>query len=236
MEQKINRKQIILIAVISLSVLIGLIIGGKVLADKQEQKKKDDIRAAYTAEIDAKIDAYLSRSESEKSYEQREFGIYDVAVEVTDIYEDDTENRYVICVAAYVQTRNTALDDTDRSLISYDIKDGILRLAKSNGMAGNFTLAGQKCTYRPSGDVDGNTVSLYDEQVTVYINQQAGHAPETTTVELEDDKDAVKCQVCGSKYKKGSENAKSINRTNMCSSCYRNYKTLSDALDEMPVD
>ena len=236
MEQKISKKSIIIIAVVSLVLLVGLIFGAKILADKQEQKKAETIKAEYTERIDAKIDAYLSRSFEDQSYEQREFGIEDVSVEVKDIVCEKESNLYIIHVAAYVQTRTTALDDTDRSLISHDIKNGVLRLAEKNGLSGKFTVAGYKCCYQPSGSIDGNTVSLYDEQITVYINEQTGHVPETTTVELDDDKDAVKCQVCGNKYKKGSDNAKSINRTNMCSSCYKNYKTLSDAMDEMPVD
>lgn len=236
MEQTLSKKQIILIAAISLVILAGLIISGIIFANQQEQKKADDIRAAYTEQIDAKIAAYLNCSESEKSYEQREFGIYDVSVEVNGIVKEKTENQYVINAAVSVQTHITALDETDRSLISHDVKNRVLRLAEKNGLAGDFTLAGQKCTYTPSGSVDGNTVSLYGEQITVYINGQGSHTPETTTMELDNDKDTVQCQVCGNKYKKDSDNAKSINRTNMCSSCYNNYKTLSDALDEAPVN
>ena len=236
MEQKINKKLIILIAVISLVLLAGLIFGAKVLVDKQEQQKIETIKAEYTELIDAKIDAYLSRSFEDQSYDQREFGIEDVSVEVKDIVYEKEKNLYIINVAAYVQTGVTALDDTELSLISYDIQYGVLRLAEKNGLAGNFTVAGYRCSYQPSSSIDGNTVSRSDALITVYVNNQVGSAPETTTIKLDDDKDAVKCESCGNKYKKGSENAKSIARTNMCSSCYTNFKSMSDALNEMPIE
>ena len=38
------------------------------------------------------------------------------------------------------------------------------------------------------------------------------------------DDNTVKCPVCGRTFKKGTSNAKSIRRTNMCENCYKNYK------------
>ena len=235
MDMKINKKQIILVAVIAVVLLAGLIIGGKVLVDQQEQKKIDAIHAAYTEAIDANISAYLNRSESEQSYEQREFCINDVAVEVNDIYFEKDSKKYIISVSTYVQTAVTTLDETDLSLISHDVSNSVLRLAKKNGLSGNFTLAGNQCCYRASGSISGNTVALHDPLITVYVNEQVGSTAETTIVELDDDKDTVKCASCGNKYKEGSDNAKSIDRTNMCKSCYDSYKTMSDALNELPV-
>ncbi len=46
----------------------------------------------------------------------------------------------------------------------------------------------------------------------------------------------VTCQSCGRSFQKGSDNAKSINRTNMCSNCYNNFKKATDALKELPVN
>lgn len=50
------------------------------------------------------------------------------------------------------------------------------------------------------------------------------------------DKDLIQCQVCNKEYKQGSENAKSIRKTNMCIQCYQNYKNASDYLKELPVN
>ena len=44
------------------------------------------------------------------------------------------------------------------------------------------------------------------------------------------------CQVCDREFQKGSENAKSIRKTNMCTQCYQNYKNASDYLNELPIN
>ena len=54
--------------------------------------------------------------------------------------------------------------------------------------------------------------------------------------EIKNSIDGVKCQSCGRRYQKDSNNAKSISRTNMCTDCYNEYKNVSDALKEVPLD
>ena len=81
-----NKKQIILTTVITVVVIIGLIIGGKILADQQTQKKIDAIHAAYTEAIETNISAYLGRSESEMSIDQKMYDITDVTFEVDGIF------------------------------------------------------------------------------------------------------------------------------------------------------
>lgn len=44
------------------------------------------------------------------------------------------------------------------------------------------------------------------------------------------------CGVCDRSFQAGSENAKSISRRRMCTTCYSNYKYASDALKELPID
>lgn len=46
--------------------------------------------------------------------------------------------------------------------------------------------------------------------------------------------DNIECKVCHREFKKGSENAKSIKKTNMCSHCYKNFKDASDVINELP--
>ena len=45
----------------------------------------------------------------------------------------------------------------------------------------------------------------------------------------------VECKSCHRSFQKGSENAKSINRTNMCTDCYNSFKALDHWKKEQPV-
>lgn len=46
----------------------------------------------------------------------------------------------------------------------------------------------------------------------------------------------VTCKSCDREYKKGSDNAKSIARSGMCTNCYNNYKSMQNFLDEQPLN
>ena len=50
------------------------------------------------------------------------------------------------------------------------------------------------------------------------------------------DSDTVTCEFCGRSFRSGTENAESILRTNLCSNCYSNFRSVQDALNEMPRD
>lgn len=43
---------------------------------------------------------------------------------------------------------------------------------------------------------------------------------------------SVECKICHREFREGSENAKSISWNNMCTQCYKNYKTAR----EIPVN
>ncbi|MBP3620103.1 MAG: hypothetical protein J6J24_05560 [Clostridia bacterium] len=64
------------------------------------------------------------------------------------------------------------------------------------------------------------------------------HFERTTSIQgnLSNQSDNVECQVCNREFQAGSENAKSIRKTNMCSQCYKNYKGASGAMKELPQD
>ena len=49
------------------------------------------------------------------------------------------------------------------------------------------------------------------------------------------DKNTVECKSCHRKFNKGSDNAKSISRTNMCTNCYKNFDAAQKYLKEQPV-
>lgn len=48
--------------------------------------------------------------------------------------------------------------------------------------------------------------------------------------------ETVYCDSCHNYYRVGSQNAKSIRNTGMCTSCYENFRYVYDALNEMPVN
>ncbi len=230
MNQKPNKKLLIIAAsIISIILIVGLIFGIKALTKMQEQKIIETIEAEFSSIIDANITAFLSRSESEQTFDQRIYGIDNVTYEITNIYKDNDE--YVISVAVYVTSPYTKLNETVSSSISYAILQNIFAMDKKTGISADFRIAGYPCTYRPAFS-DGVS---HDSRITVYVNEFTGRTPEDREVDVSTDKDAVKCQVCKKQYKKGSNNAKSINRTNMCSSCYANYKSMSGALNETPI-
>ena len=230
MSKKSNKKTLIFATgIISIILIVGLVFGIKALNKMQEQKAIETISAEFSNIIDANISAFLSRDESKQTFDQRVYGIDSVTYEITNIYKDNDE--YVISVDVYVTTPYSKLNDAVTSSISHGILQNIFSMDKKTGISGDFRIAGYQCTYRPAFR-DGVS---HDERITVYVNDFTGRTPEDREVEVSTDKDAVKCQVCKKQYKKGSNNAKSINRTNMCSSCYANYKSMSDALNELPI-
>ena len=66
--------------------------------------------------------------------------------------------------------------------------------------------------------------------ILCYVNIADSGSSSTTKNEK------IICHVCDREFQKGSENAKSIRKTNMCSQCYKNYKNASDYLKELPVN
>lgn len=66
---------------------------------------------------------------------------------------------------------------------------------------------------------------------SIYMAATGGAFKSNNTGEV-----TVKCESCEHSFKKGSENARSIARTHMCTKCYNSYKELSDWLNEQPVD
>ena len=63
------------------------------------------------------------------------------------------------------------------------------------------------------------------------INPDYGTFDTTVT----DSSSNVECKSCHRSFQKGSENAKSINRTNMCTDCYNSFKALDHWKKEQPV-
>lgn len=83
-----------------------------------------------------------------------------------------------------------------------------------------------------------HTKKEYFDSVRVIVNGLDAYSGLDYHRELMGDRDetGVKCKSCGTSYQKGSANAKSISRTNMCEKCYNGYKSNSDALKNQPLD
>lgn len=65
---------------------------------------------------------------------------------------------------------------------------------------------------------------------TIYSEYDMFHPTVTA-----DSSSNVECKSCHRSFQKGSENAKSINRTNMCTDCYNSFKALDHWKKEQPV-
>lgn len=65
---------------------------------------------------------------------------------------------------------------------------------------------------------------------TIYSDYDMFHPTVTA-----DSSSNVECKSCHRSFQKGSENAKSINRTNMCTDCYNSFKALDHLKKEQPV-
>ena len=84
-----------------------------------------------------------------------------------------------------------------------------------------------------------HTKEDYEDSVRVSVNGKSAYSGlddfKENVGDPDEIKNSVKCKSCGIRYQKGSDNARSISRTNMCKKCYDSYKSVSDALKEFPL-
>ena len=81
----------------------------------------------------------------------------------------------------------------------------------------------EKLTFIISRDIKLNGYTIYSDYDMFH--------PTVTA----DSSSNVECKSCHKSFQKGSENAKSINRTNMCTDCYNSFKALDHWKKEQPV-
>ena len=81
----------------------------------------------------------------------------------------------------------------------------------------------EKLTFIISRDIKLNGYTIYSDYDMFH--------PTVTA----DSSSNVECKSCHRSFQKGSENAKSINRTNMCTDCYNSFKALDHWKKEQPV-
>lgn len=210
-----NKNKILLcIVIIALAIVAIVAVSNSI--------KTKTIKEEYSKAIDAKIEEYLSGDDKPQA---DEMGLTDISYELTKIEKDDGNN--LLSVSIYITTDGRADWETAQSLLAYEVEQECFGL--SEGGSSDFYLGKYRCSYRAGSWHD----YAFHELITTYVDGKKIHYPEI--IDTSSSKDTSKCQVCGKKFNKGSDNAKSISRTNMCSSCYSNFKWTQDAIKEMPV-
>ena len=225
MTKKISTKGIVLIAIIA---VISIII---VCNNIKQNNIKKEIIEEYSTLMDERLEAFLSSTKtsyfdfSPSEYNSK-LGLTDISYEISRIKKED--DKYVLYLDIFLtcQSNNS---ENENSLLAYDVEEEFEHLLWDM----DDEICGYECSYASYKDLD----YYGEEMITVYINDEKIIYPQARDTDKY--KDTTKCQVCGKRYNDGSQNASSIARTNMCSSCYNNYKAKQNAIDklnELPVD
>lgn len=224
MTKKISTKGIVLIAIIA---VISIII---VCNNAKQNNIKKEIIEEYTTLMDERLETFLSSTKSSylgfspSEYDSK-LGLSDISYEISRIKKEDDE--YVLYLDVFL-TCESQNSENENSLLAHDVE-----FEFQDFLWNAEEICGYECSYSSSKGLDYYGVDM----ITVYINNEKILSPQSRDTDKY--KDTTKCQVCGKRYNNGSENASSIARTNMCSSCYKNYKTTQNAIDklnELPVD
>lgn len=214
-----KKKKIIPIVIVAIVVVIISVV---VISNVAESNKIQKLKEEYTALLDERMAGV---------YEDKdciEYQLSDISYSVTNL-EKTGSGTYTVSVVIDCKSNDPELWSATESLLAYAVEEYVPGGFNDNVKAST----GDTITLRNNNYKD----SYYGENmVTVNVNGKHVHGPEAHDYSNSGDKDTVTCKSCGRKFQKGSENAKSIRRTNMCTNCYNNFKNANDALKEMPVD
>lgn len=227
MVKKISTKGFVLIAIIA---IISIVI---VCNNVKQNNIKKEIIEEYSSLMDERLETFLSSTKSNylglsPSEYDSELGLTDISYEISRVKKEDDE--YVLYLDVFL-TCESQNSENENSLMAmaHDVEYEFLELLWDT----DDEICGYECSYASHKDLD----YYGEDMITVYINNEKILYPQSRDTDKYED--TTKCQVCGKRYNNGSENASSIARTNMCSSCYKNYKTTQNAIDklnELPVD
>ena len=213
-----KKKTVPLIMAVVVAVIILVVVSSNIAESNKIQKLKNE----YIALLDEKMAGVYEDEEC------IEYQLSNISYSVTNL-EKTGGGKYTVSVVVDCTSDDPELWSATESLLAYAVEE-----------------------YVPGGyndDVEastGDVITLYNNNykdsyfgqymVTVNVNGKCVHKPETRDYSNSGDKDMVTCKSCGRKFQKGSENAKSIRNTNMCTNCYNNYKNAIDAFKELPVN
>lgn len=217
---KKSKKAVILIAVVAI-VAISILIGYGI----SESNAQKAIRGGFLNTFDERIAKLLDEAQnSETDSYAYQLGLKEVNCEIKKIDKED--DIYVLILGIDCICENTEADEVQKSLLAYDAE-------KCFSIFDDFHIGKHLCRFY----YKNNAQLAYEPLVYTYVNGELLHEP--TIRDPIKIKDTVKCEVCGDRYNKGSENAKSIAMTSMCEDCYANFLWLQDAknaIDNLPVD
>lgn len=225
MTKKISTKGVVLIAIIA---IISIVI---VCNNVKQNNIKKEIIEEYSTLMDERLETFLSSTKpsylgfSPSEYD-RELGLTDISYEISRINKEDDEYVLYLDIFLTCQSNNS---ENENSLMAHDVKFAFEELL--------WDMDDEICGYECSYSSYKNLEYYGEDMITVYVNNEKILYPQSRNTDKYED--TTKCQVCGKRYNKGSQNASSIARTNMCLSCYKNYKTTQNAIDklnELPVD
>ena len=239
-KKKISTKWLILIAIV---VIIAIVFVGNNV--KQNNIKKE-IVAGYSEIIDEVLEEYLSGTGTDRWGNVREneyatkLGLEEINYEIVEItteeglYGGSHDDTYVLNVDIQLSCSRSGSTEEKAELA----KEVFWTFYDVQNITSGIEIGDYECSYYPTEDPEYS----YEDLITVSINGEKIIYPESHEPDNKDNskyKDTIKCEVCGKRYNKGSDNASSIARTNMCTSCYKDFKATKDAIDalnELPVD
>ena len=214
-----NKKKIS-IPVIIVAIIVG-VAAIVVFNNIAEKNKLETLRQEYTAELEERMAGVYDDKDC------IEYQLSDISYTVTNI-EKAGDHTYTVSVVVDCTSTDPELWSATKSLLAYAVED--------------YVPGGYNDKFKAS---TGDTVTLRNENykdsyfgesmLTVNVNGEHVDGPEAHDYSSSSSKDTVKCKSCGREFKKGSDNARSISRTNMCTNCYNNYQSMSDYLNEQPV-
>lgn len=224
--KKLSGKIIALIVVLAVILIIGFIVVGK---NVSRNKAVEEIEAAFPALVDDKIAAFLEENKDNTSENYAaDYVLLRLDYEIQNItYED---GRYTIWLDIFADCKPSLEWEQAgtrlkwEKVIEYlvgDVEDCFIIGERTDNY---FDVAGYRCSYElplVSKYTEKGTTS-YGKMFFTRVNGEMINQP--LELKVSSDKDTKECQVCGQKFKNGSENAKSIEKTNMCANCYDNFQ------------
>jgi hypothetical protein len=201
--------------------VVGVVVATAILLHMSKVRNLERLEQEYMTLLDEKMSNVYEDDKCIK------YQLTNVSYSVEDITKQSGEycvSVVIDCSSSYSWDSLTA--STEKKLLAYAVEDYV------PGSIAGMTRAST-----------GEIFTLYNDNysgimVTAYINGSLVLEPEPKNVSSSSSKsnDTLKCKSCGRSFKKGSDNAKSIRKTNMCTSCYKSYKSASDYLKEQPVN
>jgi hypothetical protein len=218
------------ILVIIVVVIVGAIVGINTIKAKVEAKaeanKIEKLKQEYTELLDERMTNVY-----EVDY-CKEYQLSDISYQVVDMKKTD-DSVYTVSIVIDCSSANPDLGIGYGEFLAFGVESCVPGYEWDDKIIAS---TGDEIALRNRDTED----TYYGEQMmTVYVNGLLIHEPKEhdySSSKKSNDKDTVECKSCGKKFQLGSENAKSIRKTNMCTNCYNNFKSVSDYLKEQPVD